>query len=104
MCCIGVVLCVSVHCGSGSPLERLAGAVGTRTGAMSRCILAVYTSYKQYLTVWTRERPPVRVPGGIYENRLVSAHLGLDPTFRTLGKRDCGSGMPRWRAALSALI
>ena len=42
-------------------LWSVASAVGTRTGAMSRCILAVYTSYKQYITVWTRERPPVRV-------------------------------------------
>ena len=75
MCCIGVAhsLCVCLW------LWSVAGAVGTRTGAMSRCILTVYTSYKQYLTVRTRERPPVRVPCAIYENRLTSANLGLDP-------------------------
>ena len=60
-------------------LWSVASAVGTRTGAMPRCILAVYTSYKQYLTVRTRERPPVRVPCAICENRLTSANLGLDP-------------------------
>ena len=69
-------------------LWSVAGAVGTRTGAMSRCILTVYTSYKQYPTVRTRERPPVRVPWAIYENRLTSAHLGLDPaTSRTVPPR-----------------
>ena len=65
-------------------LWSVAGAVGTRTGAMSRCILTVYTSYKQYPTVRTRERPPVRVPCAIYENRLTSANLGLDPALLVL--------------------
>ena len=41
-------------------------------------------SYKQYLTVRTRERPPVRVPCAIYENRLTSANLGLDPAYFSL--------------------
>jgi hypothetical protein len=45
----------------------------------SNCIYS--TSYKQYPTVRTRERPPVRVPWAIYENRLTSAHLGLDPAL-----------------------
>ena len=31
------------------------------------------------MTVWTRERPPVRVSCAVYENRLNSANLGLDP-------------------------
>ena len=75
-------------------LERGCGAVGTRTGAMSRCILTVYTSYKQYPTVRTRERPPVRVPWAIYENRLTSANLGLDPAgkaryIRATRSRNC---------------
>ena len=65
-------------------LWSVASAVGTRTGAMSRCILAVYTSYKQYIAVWTRERPPVRVSCAILKNRLKSAHLGLDPASRGL--------------------
>ena len=42
---------------------------GERGGAELR--LAI--SYKQYPTVRTRERPPVRVPCAIYENRLTSA-------------------------------
>ena len=41
----GSILCVSMW------LWSVASAVGTRTGAMSRCILAVYTSYKRYLVV-----------------------------------------------------
>ena len=60
-------------------LWSVASAVGTRTGAMSCCILAVYTSYKQYITVWTREWPPVRVSCAILKNRQTSANLGLDP-------------------------
>ena len=72
-CGISVSSCVSV----ALPLERGWRGVGTGTGAMSRCILTVYTSYKQYLhvTVRTRERPPVRVPWAVYENHLTSAHL-----------------------------
>jgi hypothetical protein len=31
------------------------------------------------MTVWTRERPPVRVLSAKNENRLLSANLGLDP-------------------------
>jgi hypothetical protein len=73
-------------------LWSVASAVGTRTGAMARCILAVYTSYKQYLTVRTRERPPVRVPWAIYENRLTSAHLGLDPAARIRARVGRGTG------------
>ena len=68
-------------------LWSVASAVGTRTGAMPRCILAVYTSYKQYLTVRTRERPPVRVPCAICENRLTSANLGLDPATFVRSRR-----------------
>ena len=60
-------------------LWSVASAVGTRMRAMSRCILAVYTSYKQYITVWTREWPPVRVSCAILKNRQTSANLGLDP-------------------------
>lgn len=45
---------------------------------VSRCVLAVYTSYQLYVTVWTRERPPVRVRCAICKKRLTSAHLGLD--------------------------
>ena len=50
--------------GSSVGEERLRGQKfsAASLGAMPRCILAVYTSYKQYLTVRTRERPPVRVP------------------------------------------
>ena len=48
---------------------------GERGGAELRLAL----SYKQYLTVRTRERPPVCVPCAMYVNRLTSANLGLDP-------------------------
>ena len=72
-------------------LWSVASAVGTRMGAMSRCILAVYTSYKQYITVWTRERPPVRVSCAILKNRLTSAHLGLDPAAGGSSPRIAGS-------------
>ena len=61
-----------------------ASAVGTRTGAMSRCILAVYISCKRYLVVWPHERPPVRVSCAIFKKRLNSAHLGLDPAGELL--------------------
>ena len=53
-------------------LWSVAGAVGTFMEAVSRCILAVYTSYKLYLTVWTRERPPVRVRCAICKKRTSS--------------------------------
>jgi hypothetical protein len=70
---VGVVMRV---CGSGAWLGMVRlGSGWDAHGAMSRCILAVYISYKQYLTVWAREWPPARrVPGAIYyENRLVSS-------------------------------
>ena len=77
MCCIGVVLCVSVA------LERGWRGRNAHGGYVPVHFLTVYTSYKQYPTVRTRERPPVRVPCAIYENRLTSAHLGLDPARRS---------------------
>ena len=46
-------------------LWSVAGAVGTFMEAVSRCVLAVYTSYQLCITVWTRERSPVRVSRAI---------------------------------------
>lgn len=55
------------------------------------------------ITVWTRERPPVRVQGAVCKKRLNSAHLGLDPPWD--GQLAEGRGQLRlWlrRAAASA--
>ena len=53
------------------------------------CVLPLFP----YLTVWTRERPPVRVPCAICENRLTSANLGLDPAlFPRDRRRHAGDG------------
>ena len=73
--CVPYRCCPVCVCGSWS----VAGAVGTFMEAVSRCVLAVYTSYQLYIAVWTRERPPVHVRCAICKKRLISAHLGLDP-------------------------
>ena len=66
--CVPYRCCPVCVCGSWS----VAGAVGTFMEAVSRCVLAVYTSYQLYIAVWTRERPPVHVRCAICKKRLTS--------------------------------
>ena len=72
-------------------LWSVASAVGTRTGATSRCILAVYTSYKQYLTRdrTARVRDLTPKPSYVRKRTFASARRSLQHVTARLDAVGC---------------